>query len=111
MSKFDMISHNQREAGVQLVGNCKVATKQMNHVDVGSYKHNSVSSHTVVTLPYITNKVLIKRGTELVIEVDPVKQDKRKDTMTTWKDDTKRTAKQKKQKHSEGELQPSIELI
>ena len=114
MTKLEMATENQGSGTVtKLVANCQMAERQMSHVDVGAYKGSSVSAHTTVTLPCITNPYLIPKGTELILERAHTTMKEKRGTTASWKDDPKKLFKKPKKIGNAGELSSSsaIEFI
>ena len=88
----------------------------MSHVDVGAYKGSSVSAHTTVVLPFITNAYHIPKGAELILEKDhtTTKEKRGNEKTSSWKDDNKKQLNKKPKKtDNAGELSTSstIEVI
>ena len=114
MTKLEMATESQCSGTVtKIMANCEMAERKMSHVDVGAYKGSSVSAHTTVVLPFITNAYHIPKGAELILEKDHTTTKEKRGTTASWKDDTKKLFKKPKKTDNAGELSTSstIELI
>ena len=109
-----MATENQGSGTVtKLVANCQMAERQMSHVDVGAYKGSSVSAHTTVTLPFITNACHIPKGAELILEKAHTTTKEKRSTTASWKDDPIKLLRKARKTDNAGEPPSSsaIEFI
>ena len=74
-----------------------MTAKEFTVVTVGCVQNQSVAMTLVVQVPFITNAVVMERGTELIMEQPEAKKEAKR--RPTWKDESKaKTAKLEKQK-------------
>ena len=64
-----------------------MATKEFAVVTVGCVQNQSVAMTLVVQVPFITNAVVMERGTELIMEQPEVKKEEKR--KSTWKEASK----------------------
>ena len=65
--------------------NVTLATEEISHVTCGRFKSKSWSITHVVSIPILTNLERIKKGTELVLQVEAAEK-KSTSKKRTWKD-------------------------
>ena len=91
--QFKSVAAKDKQLAVQAL-NCEVTHKQFSVVPVGCVKGKSVPMTILVNFPFITNKMAVKKGDELLLEIYTTKA-KPNVAAHTWKTQTVQEEKKK----------------